>query len=78
MVALGELTPIPTNKPPNPLPFWYDPQAKCDYHSRTIGYDIERCLTLKHKIQDLKDSKHLQLHSYKVDLRTTIDEGLNK
>ncbi|GKV34543.1 hypothetical protein SLEP1_g42909 [Rubroshorea leprosula] len=76
--ALGELTPIPANKPPNPLPFQYDPQAKCDYHSRTIGHDIERCLTLKHKIQDLKDSKCLRFHSDKIDLRTATDEGFHK
>ncbi|RDX88621.1 hypothetical protein CR513_29767, partial [Mucuna pruriens] len=33
----------------------YDPNTRCDYHDRAVGHAIERCWSLKHKVQDLLD-----------------------
>lgn len=37
----------------------YDPNAQCVFHSGGIGHEVENCLALKHKIQDLIDNKQL-------------------
>ncbi|GLT49720.1 hypothetical protein SLA2020_232580 [Shorea laevis] len=46
-----------------PFPTWYNPQARCEYHSGGVGHDLENCLALKHRIQDLIDAKELQIAS---------------
>ncbi|GLT87857.1 hypothetical protein SLE2022_059140 [Rubroshorea leprosula] len=43
-----------------PYPFWYDPQARCEYHN-VVGHGTEYCATLKHRIQYLIDEGKLQL-----------------
>ncbi|KAL3748721.1 hypothetical protein ACJRO7_009890 [Eucalyptus globulus] len=35
----------------------YDPSKKCDYHMGEVGHSTDECLTLKHKIQNLLDTK---------------------
>ncbi|KAF1893035.1 hypothetical protein Lal_00024156 [Lupinus albus] len=45
---------------PNTTAPWYDPNANCDYHSGIIGHSTETCRALKHRIQDLIDSKWLE------------------
>ncbi|XP_048139588.1 uncharacterized protein LOC125316161 [Rhodamnia argentea] len=35
----------------------YDPSKKCDYHCGEPGHDADGCYVLKHRIQDLLDSK---------------------
>ncbi|GKV18318.1 hypothetical protein SLEP1_g28716 [Rubroshorea leprosula] len=45
---------VPLNPP---FPTWYNPQARCEYHSGSVGHDLENCLALKHRIQDLIDAK---------------------
>ncbi|KAF1881766.1 hypothetical protein Lal_00013180 [Lupinus albus] len=45
---------------PNTTAPWYDPNANCDYHSGIIGHYTETCRALKHRIQDLIDSKWLE------------------
>ncbi|KAK4729784.1 hypothetical protein R3W88_022772 [Solanum pinnatisectum] len=40
---------------------WYDPNKRCAYHSGVVGYDTEKCITLKHKIQDLIDNEVAKL-----------------
>jgi len=35
----------------------YDPMKKCDYHSGELGHSTDECFTLKHKIQNLLDTK---------------------
>ncbi|XP_048136605.1 uncharacterized protein LOC125315489 [Rhodamnia argentea] len=35
----------------------YDPSKKCDYHCGEPGHDANSCYVLKHRIQDLLDSK---------------------
>ncbi|RDX94267.1 hypothetical protein CR513_23363, partial [Mucuna pruriens] len=34
----------------------YDPNAKCDYHTRVVGHSTKKCWSLKHKVQDLVDA----------------------
>ncbi|KAF1898641.1 hypothetical protein Lal_00023648 [Lupinus albus] len=45
---------------PNTTAPWYDPNTNCDYHSGIIGHSTETCRALKHRIQDLIDSKLLE------------------
>ncbi|KAK4734094.1 hypothetical protein R3W88_008355 [Solanum pinnatisectum] len=40
---------------------WYDPNKWCAYHSGVIRHDSEKCITLKHKIQDLIDNEVVKL-----------------
>ncbi|KAF1888903.1 hypothetical protein Lal_00044320 [Lupinus albus] len=53
------LAPI-VGQTPNTTAPWYDPNANCDYHSGIIGHSTETCRALKHRIQDLIDSKWLE------------------
>jgi len=39
-----------------PYPWYYDPNAKCKYHSGEIGHSTENCRALKYKVQSLLDS----------------------
>ncbi|RDY05181.1 hypothetical protein CR513_11015, partial [Mucuna pruriens] len=48
---LIEVVPLKRLEPPYPRS--YDPNARCDYHGGAIGHAIERCWSLKHKVQDL-------------------------
>ncbi|XP_050919740.1 uncharacterized protein LOC127137311 [Lathyrus oleraceus] len=43
--------------PPTPLPQGYDANVRCEFHSGELGHTIENCRALKHKVQDLIDSK---------------------
>ncbi|KAF5931644.1 hypothetical protein HYC85_027815 [Camellia sinensis] len=43
---------------PNPLPPRYDPAKYCVYHQQH-GHDTNRCIRLRHKIQDLIDEETL-------------------
>ncbi|KAF1854735.1 hypothetical protein Lal_00033669 [Lupinus albus] len=45
---------------PNTTAPWYDPNANCNYHFGIIGHSTETCRALKHRIQDLIDSKWLE------------------
>ncbi|XP_015169739.1 uncharacterized protein [Solanum tuberosum] len=40
---------------------WYDPNKCCAYHSGVVGHGTEKCITLKHKIQDLIDNEVVKL-----------------
>ncbi|KAF1883274.1 hypothetical protein Lal_00030380 [Lupinus albus] len=53
------LAPI-VGQTPNTTAPWYDPNANCDYHSGIIRHSTETCRALKHRIQDLIDSKWLE------------------
>src|SRR4051812_42271564 len=52
LVELREAKPPPTS-----IPQGYDLNAKCEYHSGASGHSTEDCNILKHKVQDLIDSK---------------------
>ncbi|KAH1193908.1 hypothetical protein GmHk_19G054832 [Glycine max] len=36
-----------------PYPKWYDPSAKCAYHSGVLGNNIDSCLPFKYKVRHL-------------------------
>ncbi|GKV02505.1 hypothetical protein SLEP1_g14938 [Rubroshorea leprosula] len=63
LVAAGLVTPVPMVPLNPPFPTWYNPQARCEYHSGGVGHDLENCLALKHRIQDLIDAEELQIAS---------------
>ncbi len=55
LISAGLITPVPPKAPPSPLPTWYDPNARCEYHMQGRGHWTYDCYDLKHKIQDLID-----------------------
>ncbi|GKV17074.1 hypothetical protein SLEP1_g27625 [Rubroshorea leprosula] len=59
--STGLVTPIPMVPLNPPFPTGYNPQARCEYHSGGVGHDLENCLALKHRIQDLIEAKELQI-----------------
>ncbi|GKV49948.1 hypothetical protein SLEP1_g56669 [Rubroshorea leprosula] len=63
LVEAGIVTPVPMVSVKPPFPAWYNPQARCEYHSGGVGHDLENCLALKHRVQDLIDAKELQIAS---------------
>ncbi|XP_058776858.1 uncharacterized protein LOC131651207 [Vicia villosa] len=44
----------------DPIPMTWDANARCEYHSGSPGHNIENCKALKHKVQDLLDSKAIE------------------
>ncbi|GKV15498.1 hypothetical protein SLEP1_g26285 [Rubroshorea leprosula] len=63
LIAARLVTPVPMVPLNPPFPIWYNPQARCEYHSGGVGHDLENCLALKHRVQDLIDAKELQITS---------------
>jgi hypothetical protein len=57
LVAEGLLSPLPTNPWKPPFPAWYNPNAKCAYHSSVAGHSIENCPKLRQKIYELSNWK---------------------
>ncbi|XP_058745905.1 uncharacterized protein LOC131618759 [Vicia villosa] len=55
LVQLRTMGPPPAKLPPN-----YDANAHCDFDSGAAGHDIEHCIGLMHKVQDLIDSKAIE------------------
>jgi hypothetical protein len=53
LVAGGLVSPIPTNPWKPPFPAWYNPNARCAYHSDVAGHSIEDCIKLRQKIYEL-------------------------
>ncbi|XP_050889760.1 uncharacterized protein LOC127095058 [Lathyrus oleraceus] len=53
----GSLVQLRELKPPTVLPPGYDANAHCEFHMGAPGHTIENCRALKHKVQDLIDSK---------------------
>lgn len=50
------------------LPANYNPNARCEFHSGSVGHDVGNCLDLKYAVQNLLDSK---------DTKFTPDNGPN-
>ena len=50
-------------KPVDTSSKFYRPDQKCAYHSNNVGHDIEDCINLKHKIQDLIDQNVVSLQT---------------
>lgn len=55
LVTLRNLPP-----PPDKLPANYNANSRCEFHSGGIGHDVENCVALKYKVQELIDSKAIQ------------------
>ena len=52
------------SKRPNPERFFgYDSSKKCEYHMGEVGHSTDDCYVLKHRIQDLLDTKALSFRS---------------
>lgn len=71
LVQRGLLVPLNPRPPPNPLPKSYDPQAHCAYHQGP-GHHTDRCLTLKHAIQDLVDQGKVVISNSSTTLSSNI------
>ena len=48
------------SKNPNTSSPYYHSNAKCAYHSDSVGHDTNNCWALKNKIQDLIDAKEVE------------------
>ena len=47
--------PNPKTSSPN-----YNPDARCAYHSGSLGHDTNDCWALKYKIQNMIDAKEIE------------------
>ncbi|XP_077232425.1 uncharacterized protein LOC143869750 [Tasmannia lanceolata] len=47
---------LETREVPNPLPRYWRKDYYCEYH-QSVGHLIDRCMALKHKIQDMIEAK---------------------
>ncbi|KAI5435748.1 hypothetical protein KIW84_022249 [Lathyrus oleraceus] len=57
-----QLVQLRTLAPPvDRLPVGYDANARCSFHSGAPGHNIENCKAFKHVVQDLIDSKAINL-----------------
>ncbi|GKV08897.1 hypothetical protein SLEP1_g20468 [Rubroshorea leprosula] len=70
LVAVGLLETVQVNPIQPPYPYWYDLQARCEYHN-VVGHGTEYCATLKIKIQDLINEGKLQFDEAKSTSNTT-------
>ena len=55
-----------------PFPKWYDPNATCAYHGKTLGHSIEKCLALKYKVQHLIDVGWLTFQEDQPNVKTNL------
>ena len=42
-----------------PYPYWYDPNATCDYHYGIKGHSTKNCFALKNQVQALKNADYV-------------------
>ena len=47
-------------KNPNTASPCYNPNARCSYHSDSLGHDTNDCWALKNKVQDLIEAKEIE------------------
>jgi len=60
LVAICPMKPVQP-----PFPKNYDPNAKCDYHGGGVGHSAENCVSLKHKVEALINSRWIKFHEDK-------------
>ncbi|KAH1205527.1 hypothetical protein GmHk_16G046207 [Glycine max] len=53
-----------------PYPKWYDPGAKCAYHSGVPGHNIDSCIPFKYKVQHLISAGWLSFHEEGPNVKT--------
>ena len=57
------VTPREAPKNPNTTSPLYNPNARCAYHSDSLGHDSNNCWALKNKVQDLIDAKEIEFEA---------------
>ncbi|KAL5170120.1 hypothetical protein HKD37_11G031879 [Glycine soja] len=53
-----------------PYPKWYDPGAKCAYHSGVPGHNIDSCIPFKYKVQHLISAGWLSFQEEGPNVKT--------
>ncbi|KAL5153779.1 hypothetical protein HKD37_19G053270 [Glycine soja] len=53
-----------------PYPKWYDPGAKCEYHSGAPGHNINSCLSFRYKVQHLISAGWLSFQEEGPNVKT--------
>lgn len=53
LVDLKIMEPVPQKPVSNPPPSWFKANETCAYHSNAPGHATDKCLILKHRIQDM-------------------------
>ncbi|KAH1213274.1 hypothetical protein GmHk_14G041263 [Glycine max] len=53
-----------------PYPKWYDPEAKCVYHSGVPGHNIDSCIPFKYKVQHLISADWLSFQEEGLNVKT--------
>ena len=53
-----------------PYPRWYDPGAKCEYHSGAPGHDIDSCHPFRYKVQHLINAGWLSFQEEGPNVKT--------
>ncbi|KAH1264940.1 hypothetical protein GmHk_01G000742 [Glycine max] len=53
-----------------PYPKWYDPGAKCAYHSGAPGHNIDSCIPFKYKVQHLISASWLSFQEEGPNVKT--------
>jgi len=53
-----------------PFPKWYNPDATCIYHGKTLGHSTEKCLAFKYKVQHLIDAGWLTFQEDQPNVKT--------
>ena len=62
LMAGGLISPVPTNPWKPPFPAWYNPNARCAYHSDVAGHSTEECVKLRQKIYELINVGSIKLN----------------
>ena len=58
LVSVKEAPKFPNTTSPK-----YNPNARCAYHSDSLGHSTDDCWALKNKLQDLIDAKEVQFEA---------------
>ncbi|KAL5162529.1 hypothetical protein HKD37_07G019631 [Glycine soja] len=61
---------IPGKVLQSPYPKWYDPGAKCVYHSGVSGHNIDSCIPFKYKVQHLISAGWLSFQEEGPNVKT--------
>lgn len=59
LLKKGLDVPRPLGPPPEPLPFYYKPNAHYPFYEGALGHDLEGCYALKHIVRELIEKKIL-------------------
>ena len=60
MLKMKLITVINAHPNPKTSSLNYNPDARCAYHSGSLGHDTNNCWALKYKIQNMIDAKEIE------------------